>query len=569
MKSLVRAVILWSALATIGWLLIQPVSPAFVGIVADFGRLALPAAAALLTFQVIVGLPASRAWRWSFWAVTLAGWLTVFLLAAGRYENAANGDERQLLLLTGAGALTFLMWAVIKAKAFPSWGALRDAAAGLAILALTGAVFLWSYTAKARAIEARAEARWVEIGLPMAEFEKSLAPVVENAGSEVVRQVFREHLNQRFYKEGTRAAEREPMLTRSEEAWELVTRACDIISAKLPPSDDLDLSRLPIAVIEPHAGALDAAYRRILATEPAVWACDPADGPGVSAPNFLGLRMFSQLAAAESMRRLAVGDEEGAARAISAGLRLREGLNRTPALVPLMISVAIDALLAPRQARLAATGDGLAAIARDRVTMQTAFLRTLQWESWICLRHSERMINGDYDSGGFHYLPKWARRLADRHFMRRECAQAALNNAEHAAIRQSAATLALADFGAQLDEAISQENPSVCEPNFTRAAMRIYATLLLREQTELIRDARARLADGRPVESRDSVVLPGVRWELQADPGKRTVSTRLVNAPKWVVENAVTGSGDDFWLVPIDGSVAWQFRSPVKGVAAQ
>lgn len=144
-----------------------------------------------------------------------------------------------------------------------------------------------------------------------------------------------------------------------------------------------------------------------------------------------------------------------------------------------------------------------------------------------------------------------------------------LNYVEHVNIRKSPNTLRLPDFGAALHETVSTKNPTASEINVIRSAMRIHATLLLREQTELIRQARARLAAGLPVESRESVVLPATRWELIGDAQKNTVTTRLVNAPEWIVKNTVTGNGADFWVLPIDGSKAWQFRQPVRTAMQQ
>jgi hypothetical protein len=120
----------------------------------------------------------------------------------------------------------------------------------------------------------------------------------------------------------------------------------------------------------------------------------------------------------------------------------------------------------------------------------------------------------------------------------------------------------LPDLGMSLHEAVSEAHPSVMNANTVRCAMRIDATLLLREQTELLRDARARLAAGLAVESRDSVVIPGLRWELIADAEKHTVAMRLIGAPEWIRKNEVTRP--DFWVLPLDGSVAWQFRLPVR-----
>jgi hypothetical protein len=566
MKSLIRSLSLWALLAAIAWLMMLPTSASAATVFEGFAVLILPALAVWFTGRTAAGLPANRFFRWSFWALTCAGWLAVILLAAGRYERRGDADERQILQVAVIGAVLFPAWIAVRRRECPTWRVARDAAMGLLMLALAVGATVWIYDAGTRSIAQRAEARWTEIGLPMDEFEKSLAPVAESRGSEVVRQVLREQVAQRFYKEGTAAASQEPVVPRSQAAWDLVSRACEILSAKLPAADELDLSKLPVAAIEPHGAELDAAYRRILAAEPAQWACNPADGPTISVPNFLALRMFAQLTTAESMRRLAAGDEEGAARAIAAGLRVRERLDQNPALVSLMIGVALDALYAPKQARLAATGDGLEAVAHDAATMPAALVRTLRWEAWMCLRQPGKIDGDDYRAlDEVRCLPKWARRLAESPFMRRHCAVAALNGAEYAAIRKDPATLKLPDLGEQLAETVSRKNPSICEVNVTRAAIRLYATLLLREQAELLRDARARLAAGKPVESRDSVVLPGVRWELSADAAKRTVSTRLTNAPKWVLQNSVTPA--EFWVLPLDGSVAWQFRGPAKGVA--
>ena len=569
MKTALHTLALLSALAATAWLLVGVSTDSALYPFACTGLFVLPTLAVWLTLRAVAGLPASRPGRVAFWAVALAGWITVLLLAQSRYE-AADLDERHGLMLALSGALLGAGWVAMKARVFPTSRMLGEAAAGCAVLALAGGVFAWIYDARTHAFFAQAEARWAEIGLPMAEFEKSLAPAQENAGSDVIRAVLREQIGSRFYKEGTAAADREPAAAPSPAADELIKRAAEITAAKLPPGDDLDLSRLPVAALEPHAAALDDAYRRILATEPPVWACDPADGYAISVPNFLGLRKFAQLASADAMRRCAAGDDEGAARAIAAGLRVGEKLRQHPALVSLMVGVTVDAFLAPKQARLPADANGFATIARDAAEQRAAFLRVMRWEGWSCLHFADRFADDPNCllRPAIPGLPKWATALTRRRFIARESALGALAYAEHTAIWQSPATAALPDFGAALCEAAAQKYPNHFIPNFTRCVMRLTATLLLREQTALIRDARARLAAGQPVESRPSVVLPHLRWELTADPVKNTVATRLVNAPKWIVDNDVTGHGDDFWLLPLDGHLAWQFHAPAHTAAA-
>ena len=213
--------------------------------------------------------------------------------------------------------------------------------------------------------------------------------------------------------------------------------------------------------------------------------------------------MFSQLVAADARRRLFAGDEEGAARAVAAGLRVREGLRHNPTLVSLMMDVAVGGLLAPQQVRLSASQDGLQSLARDVTSLRIELLNRLQIEAWACL-HFAQEIAEDGETAvppNANFLPQWAKRIVKGRLAHRQCAVAALNGAEHAAILKSPATLILPDFGMSLYEAVSDANPSTMDLNSCRAAMRIHATLLLREQTELIRDARARIAAGHPVES--------------------------------------------------------------------
>ncbi len=581
MKTLFRTLALWSVLAVLSWLMGSTTGGDMKQFYAAGGLLLLPPLALWLTATAARGLP-GRWWvRVPFWAVTLGGWVTAGLLAEGRAESAGTDLHVNFLLACGLAALT-AGWLAVKMRPLPTWRVVREMAAGVAVLGLAGTVLAWSYEARTRTVFAQAEAGWRAIGLPLAELEKTLAPTPENAGSEVVRQVLREQVGTRFYKEGTLGADREPVAGRSPLKDELVQRACDLLSAKLPPSDDLDLSTVPSPASarprlravrntpppadpgEPAPPPLEDAFARILAAEPATWATDPRDGVRLSVPNFLGVRKFSQLTAAEAMRRLAAGDDDGAARALTAGLRVSETLRENPTLVSLMIRVAVDALLTGRQVRLPATGDGLASVARDVPVLRAEFVRRMQLEAWFCLHSArERAEDESFALPLTRPLPKWARRIADQPVVRRECAIGALVGAEHTAVTKSTATLALPDFGASLHDAIDQRHPSIMAPNFARAAMRIHATLLLREQTELIRDARARLAAGRAVESRDSAVLPGVRWVLTADAEKNTVATRLAGAPQWLVDGSITG-GDDFWLLPLDGSVAWQFRGPIR-----
>ena len=572
MKSLFQTVALWTALAGLSWVLVTGTRLDLLQILTASGLLVLPALCVILT--TLAAPSQNRPWfsRLGFWVVTAAAWLTVALFAQGRWETIVS-DERQNFIFGFGLALIAAVWLGVKKRTFPKWPTLRDVAASVVVLGIAGSIFVWRYDAKTRALAAQAEARWTEIGLPMAEFEKTLIPSHESAGSEVVRQMLREIVRTRFYKEGTAAADREPPIEYSEGDEVRMSPAYTWAGFNGGPSDDFEypkdmIARLggSVASIAPIAPALDEAYRRILATEPAVWAANPADGYSISVPNFLGIRKFCQLAASDSMRRFSAGDSEGAALAIAAGMRLTEKLPEHPTLVALMIRVATDTLLVPKTVRLPATDDGFASLAKDVAAKRAQFLRCIQIEGWALLRFAGQEGG---EANVFHgppkyYLPKWAVRVSAGRYWTRECVRAAFNCAQHAGIHKAPETLRLADFGTARHVAVSTQNPTVCEQGAARNAMRLHAVLLLREQTELIRLARARLAAGLPVESRDSIVLPSARWELTADAQKNTITTRLVHAPEWIVNNTVTGNGTDFWLLPLDGSAAWHFRTPAR-----
>jgi hypothetical protein len=160
-------------------------------------------------------------------------------------------------------------------------------------------------------------------------------------------------------------------------------------------------------------------------------------------------------------------------------------------------------------------------------------------------------------------LPEWARRVVAQPYARRQLALAASNGAEHAALWRDPATYRLPDFGAARATAISASRPSLFDVPSGRAILRIHATLLVREQAALIREARAAFATGQPVPSRESVVVPSLRWELTADPEQRTLAMRLSKPPEWLADPTLHVR-NDFWVLPLDGTIAWQF-APLDG----
>jgi hypothetical protein len=584
MKAAIRAFLLWFILGGLTWIFVMAAHEDMSHFSAICGSFLLAGLGFWLTVAATRALPEQWPWRFGFWMITVPVWVALFLVLEKRVE--LHPTER-LAIAIGLGlGVIGTAWLSIRLRPLPVWRVSREIALVVTIDVVALGAFLAWYELGTRAMVRKAEARWTDIGLPMAEFEKTLETTHENSGSKVFRGVLLKQIGAHFYKEGTRAAEREPAIVQSPATENFLKKAVAIGATILPPSDDIDLSGQHLvfrsrahsviikatskdtdlsaqftALIEPVAASLDDDYRRMLTAEPPTWSSDPRDGYFVDVPNFLAIRKFAQLCAADGLRRLAAGDEEGAARALSAPLCLKTGLRQNGTLVALMIDVAVEALIAQKQVRLPPSKDGLRAIAQDVGDLRSEFLRRLQIEGWVCLRYARAVTGGPLDVWSSNeFLPDWAARIESGAWMRRELAIAAFSGAEHAAIQEDPATVKLPDFGQSRYNAVSTAWPTSMEANTSRAAMRIYATLLLREQSELIRIARARMAAGQPVESYDSAVIPGARWELSANPDEGTVSTRLAGAPAWVLKGEVTPP--DFWCLPIDGSGAWKFHRP-------
>lgn len=577
MKPILRAVALWLTLVWMAWMFVPAAgrmlaplvgtvtaalfpsqSPPVFGAVQFGGAwLLLPVIAVGLAWAVLQVLPAQRWVRIPFWVVTSAGWLAALLLAQGRGEISPAGEQWMIGLGLGL-ALLFACWLGWKARAALTKRALGEVAAGLFVLAAMLVIGVWCFAARTRAIAAEARASWAAIGFPMSECDKAHPVGGESAGSAATRQALLDVVGANFYK----VPEPSPPADANRRAKAGTDGGNVVVAAgTMPLSDDATFPPEAAAVLAPYVPVLDAAYASILAVDPPGWNSDPADGFAIAVPNFLGVRIFCQLSSADALRRLSGGDAAGASRAIAANQRIRDGLRKSPPLVSLMISVALDGLLAKTKARLPADDtDSFDAIARDTADLRGRLLTTIQLESWIFLR---TMDSPAFETGlGMDFLPGWARRPTELAVARQMLAASARQGARHMAIVKSDVTLRQSDFGSSLHDAVATTSPSggwwAFDP--TRAHMRIYATLLLREQAELIREVRARLAAGRPLESRDSVVLPGVRWEVTVGAEKNVVAMRLVGAPAWIEKGTVTPP--EFWLFPLDGSVPWKFHPP-------
>ena len=126
---------------------------------------------------------------------------------------------------------------------------------------------------------------------------------------------------------------------------------------------------------------------------------------------------------------------------------------------------------------------------RSVITLLAELLRRLQLESWACLRFhplDRRRANGHPNH--LQALPKWARRIANRLYTRRSFPSRHATAPNISSLGNSQPPWACPVFAGDCTK-----------PYPVRPAMRIHAMLLLREQTEIIRDVRARFAAGRCV----------------------------------------------------------------------
>jgi hypothetical protein len=551
MKKFALSIAAWLTIALTILLLAKGPQP-----VADIVLFILPPIAAALTIISRGPTTPSRTARAAWWLITLTAWLGLTVLMIGHWQNAHCRDDRQQLLLSSSITLFVAAWLALRIRAFPSLRTLLEggAAAGVIVLGIAGVTFRYEY--QTRQIEAEALARWAAIGLPMDRFEKTLTASEENAALSTFGEVLLQQVNAGLYKI-TDPNSNEPKPSVPQEA-------IDVISRTLPTADQISPDEKATPTLDSRTEQLNAAYARILAQEAPTWAANPADTWRMRVPNFLGLRMFSQLITADAIRRLERGDLAGARQALAAAHRAHEKLPENSALVSLMIRIAIDAMLTSPEAWLPAEPGALEAIAADAIRIKAALIRSLQLEAWCFLRDHPRFESfRPAQSLGIQLsVPEWVDRWLADPILRRESALAALSTAESVAILQDAKSLAQPDLGLKALEEVSQRIPSQFAPRATRALLRIHATLLLREQSALLRLAREHMANGQPLEPRDSVVLPGRRWHFTADPVAHTVALRLDQIPNYISEQTVTNQS--FWILPLDGSKSWQFRPPTR-----
>ena len=256
---------------------------------------------------------------------------------------------------------------------------------------------------------------------------------------------------------------------------------------------------------------------------------------------------------------------------LAAGWKFTAKLGEQPFLTPLMIRESIEGFFAGAIARL--PDDSLVApqLATDVEASRERWRRAAQGEAWAATQLCDYLgfkpteFRKAYE--GKSLLQK-AQLGLSRSFMQRDCALFVARVADQVRVSEQIKTLASSDLGANgmqrgSDSAPSQSTDWLSQmwgKTWYQSWVRLNATLLRREQADLIRATRERMRMGASGDlgTRDSLVVPGSKWRIIADTKTNSASLHLMPLPSWTTDtDAVEQS---LFLLPPDGSKSWSFR---------
>lgn len=160
-----------------------------------------------------------------------------------------------------------------------------------------------------------------------------------------------------------------------------------------------------------------------------------------------------------------------------------------------------------------------------------------------------------------------------------DCSLLIMSAADQIRVSEQVRDFAVSDLGVvKMDKAVSCYAPvfttdhsfsEVFRSNWSRSWIRLNATLLLREQAELIRSARTQMQSGKSgkLGERESVVVHGARWQITGDANTSSLSLKLTPTPAWTRSHGVID--ENFFLIPLDGSKSWRFRPRLMAAAGE
>jgi hypothetical protein len=419
----------------------------------------------------------------------------------------------------------------------------------------------------------KAEQRWAMIGRPMPEFEKQLKSVAENDSLRALTQDLQPFGIKSLYK--ARNGEQNP------NSINVPKQVTDVIDpSNSPRADEVDLVGHDFSYLDQHAADLDRLYQGLLERQPPVWNFVPQDGMTLRVPSYLAARYISQLIWVDALRKLERSNQKEAADAVAAGLKMTSNIGEQPILVSQMIRVAIDGLYAQLIARLPEDPEALKNFSSEVEAKREMWRASVQTEVWAIMRVVD-YANSKPDEFNTLYtnsspLQK-ARISLAQSVLKADCNLLVMAGADQIRVTEQVKVFAATDLGVKkMNEIYSRYAPvlTACHsfsdmfrPNWSRSWVRLNATLLLREQAEIIRFARAQVQSGESgkVAELESVVIPGAKWQVGSDANTDSVSLKLTPTPAWASNCEVIG--ENFFLLPLDGSKSWKFRPRLLAAA--
>jgi len=536
----------------------------------------------------------ARTWRVVFWMMMTAAAGAYFLLLDWQscdtyfaYSFYSRGNGRALAAVAAILPVLGCAWMWVRRRGTAQrTGAAKgkwwmDAAFGAGALAGLTCI---AYVAIAKIYvpyECRlTEASWAAIGRPMPEFKQRLHPIQENASIRELTGDLAALGYKSLYR--PRPGEGNPNTFRIpnfvlELIQNLPDGKQDAISSTILTSDDS--AGKAAAFIDSHANDFNRLYQDVLRTEPPVWSFDPAGFPNQRMPNYMAAREISQLVLCDACLKLQRGDTQGADAAVSADLRLWSNISQQPILISSVWSHSmLDNMLRKALVRLPEDPDGLKNLAADVQAEHESTRTVLQasYPEWMTFADNPNADQWGGSNGNAGFSPirpfrEWITGLFGRALFKAQVAKDSRIEAEIVGITQRYPELVSSDLGrAEMERDEDRGSGSWMFPSINRLWVRENCYLLLREQIELIRTARTQMEEGKSGRLGDwaSVVIPGSKWIMTGDAETDSVSLKLTPIPSWVAESTVVG--DDFFLLPVNGSKSWKFGQPAgKSVAAR
>lgn len=364
-----------------------------------------------------------------------------------------------------------------------------------------------------------ARARWAEIGRPMPEFEASLNSTEKNQSLLDLFQE-RERLGEVNYSQDIH-----PVLA----VWD--------------SKDTLSPLKFTTPWLDSHSDELLRIYQRILEREVPSWTMNYRSDPYTS-PHSGKTYLIAVIYIADARRRLSLGDQAGASKALNACLRIRESFQNRPDASSLMNRIRISKWVTSIQIYLPGEAEPWENISNEVKTLRESYRDGVQLGALKMLKWSFMRPKLSFPNQIFNWS-SWVRRFQEPSPLQTPASLA--ETVERTTKPEYLSTIDLENSKSKLSSRFLYE----------WRELQIY--LLHYEHTKLIRLLRNRLQNQQEVKSDEfpSSVIPGAHWIVTLDPVLQNANIRLNPIPSW------TRPLSQEWILPLDGSKSWQF-APVR-----